>query len=107
MDINNRPDHIEDYLVSLHTGQWFGWADSKNKIYANLIIHAKVRDENDNLIDNPHSKPTEKECTDGLAALQKTFDDAKTKKETDKTSAETKLKNLGLTDDEIKAFRGE
>lgn len=107
MDINNRPDHIEDYLVSLHTGQWFGWADSKNKIYANLIIHSKVRDENDNLIDNPHSKPTEKECTDGLAALQKTFDDAKTKKETDKTSAETKLKNLGLTDDEIKAFRGE
>ena len=106
MDINNRPDHIEDYLVSLHTGQWFGWADSKNKIYANLIIHAKVRDENDNLIDNPHSKPTEKECTDGLAALQKTFDDAKTKKETDNTSAETKLKNLGLTDDEIKAFRG-
>ena len=107
MDINNRPDHIEDYLVSLHTGQWFGWTDSKNKIYANLITHAKVRDENDNLIDNPHSKPTEKECTDGLAALQKTFDDAKTKKETDKTSAETKSKNLGLTDDEIKAFRGE
>ena len=107
MDINNRPDHIEDYLVSLHTGQWFGWSDSKNKIYSNLIIHAKVRDENNNLINNPHSKPTEKECTDGLAALQKTFDDAKTKKETDKTSAETKLKNLGLTDDEIKAFRGE
>ena len=90
MDINNRPDHIEDYLVSLHTGQWFGWSDSKNKIYSNLIIHAKV-----------------KECTDGLAALQKAFDDAKTKKATDKTSAETKLKNLGLTDDEIKAFRGE
>ena len=107
MDINNRPDHIEDYLVSLHTGQWFGWSDSNNKIYSNLIIHAKVRDENDNLIDNPHSKPTEKECTDGLAALQKAFDDAKTKKATDKTSAETKLKNLGLTDDEIKAFRGE
>jgi len=107
MDINNKPDHIEDYLASLHTGQWFGWSDSKNKIYSNLIIHAKVRDENNNLINNPHSKPTEKECTDGLAALQKTFDDAKTKKETDKTSAETKLKNLGLTDDEIKAFRGE
>lgn len=106
MDINNRPDHIEDYLVNLHSGQWFGWSDSKNKIYANLIIHAKVRDENDNPIDNPHSKPTEKECTDGLAALQKTFDDAKTKKATDKTSAETKLKNLGLTDDEIKAFKG-
>ena len=101
-----RPKHIEDYLANLHRGCWFEWTDPTNKIYANLITHAKVRDENDNLIDNPHSKPTEKECTDGLAALQKTFDDAKTKKETDNTSAETKLKNLGLTDDEIKAFRG-
>jgi len=106
MRMDGRPDHIEDYLASLHTGQWFGWSDSKNKIYANLIIHPKIQDGNDNTIDNPHSKPTEKECTDGLSALQKTFDDAKTKKETDKTSAETKLKNLGLTDDEIKAFRG-
>ena len=26
---------LEDYLVGLHTGQWFGWSDSKNKIYAN------------------------------------------------------------------------
>ena len=42
MDINNKPDHIEDYLASLHTGQWFGWSDSKNKIYSNLIIHAKL-----------------------------------------------------------------
>ena len=41
------------------------------------------------------------------AQLNSLSDDAKTKKETDKTSAETKLKNLGLTDDEIKAFRGE
>jgi hypothetical protein len=39
MDINGRPNHIEDYLVKLHTGQWFGWSDSKNKVYANLIIH--------------------------------------------------------------------
>ena len=30
---------LEDYLVSLHTGQWFGWSDSKNKVYANLVIH--------------------------------------------------------------------
>ena len=104
MDINNRPDHIEDYLVSLHTGQWFGWSDSKNKIYSNLVIHSKVRDNNDNLIDNPHSKPTEKECTDGLTALQKTFDDAKTKEASDKTSGNNKLKALGLTDDEIEAL---
>jgi hypothetical protein len=32
-------DHIEDVLIELHTGQWFGWSDSKNKVYENLIIH--------------------------------------------------------------------
>ena len=58
-----RPDHIEDYLVSLHTNQWFGWSDSKNKIYANLIIH-----------DASKEKPTEQECIDGLANLQSEFD---------------------------------
>ena len=57
-----RPDHIEDYLVTVRTGQWFGWSDSKNKIYANLIVH------------DGGSKPTEKECTDGLAALQAAWD---------------------------------
>ena len=32
---DGRPNHIEDYLIQLHTQQWFGWSDSKNKIYAN------------------------------------------------------------------------
>ena len=53
-----RPDHIEDYLITVRNGQWFGWSDSKNKIYANLIVH------------DGGTKPTEQECTDGLAALQ-------------------------------------
>jgi hypothetical protein len=90
-----RPSHIEDFLCSLHTGQWFGWSDSKNKVYANLIIH-----------DSSKTKPTEQECTDGLAALQKSYDDNDTKLSTDETSGKTKLKNLGLTDDEIKALTG-
>ena len=89
-----RPRHIEDYLVTVRTGQWFGWTDSKNKIYANLIVH------------DGGSKPTEQECIDGLAALQKAYDDAETKQTTDSTSGKTKLKNLGLTDDEIKALTG-
>ena len=57
-----RPTHIEDYLIKVRTGQWFGWSDSKNKIYANLIVH------------DGGSKPTEKQCTDGLAALQAAWD---------------------------------
>ena len=32
------PNHIEDYLVSLHPHQWFTWSDMKNKVYANLRL---------------------------------------------------------------------
>ena len=53
---------LQDYLVQLHTGQWFGWTDSKNKVYANLIIHSD------------DAKPTEQECIDGVAALQTEYD---------------------------------
>ena len=65
---------LEDYLVGLHTGGWFGWSDSKNKVYANLIIHPKISNELFVMVDNPHTKPTEQECTDGVAALQATYD---------------------------------
>ena len=95
MDINGRPNHIEDYLVQLHTGQWFGWSNPKNKIYANLIIH-----------DDSKTKPTEQECNDGLAQLQSDFDTEKTNAETKKASGKQKLKDLGLDDDEIKALIG-
>jgi len=91
---DGRPDNLEDFLITVRTGQWFGWSDSKNKVYANLIVH------------DGGSKPTEQECTDGLAQMQTDHDDTKTKKETDKTNANQKLKDLGLTDDEIKAIKG-
>ena len=32
-----RANHIEDYLVTVRDGQWFGWSDAKNKVYANII----------------------------------------------------------------------
>jgi len=35
-----KSEHIEDVLVHLHSGQWFGWSNSKNKVYANLVIHS-------------------------------------------------------------------
>ena len=63
MRIDGRADHIEDYLVTVRTGQWFGWSDSKNKIYANLIVH------------DGGSKPSESDCTTGLAALQSAWDE--------------------------------
>ena len=90
-----RPNHIEDYLISLHTGQWFGWSDSKNKVYVNLIIH-----------DDSKTKPTEQECIDGLAQLQSDFDTKKTNAENKKASGKQKLKDLGLDDEEIQALIG-
>tara|TARA_A100001391_G_C5077684_1_gene279480 strand:+ start:2047 stop:2373 length:327 start_codon:yes stop_codon:yes gene_type:complete len=57
-----RPSHIEHYLMTVRSGCWFGWSDPENKIYANLIVH------------DGGSKPTEKQCTDGLATLQAAWD---------------------------------
>ena len=94
--ITSRPDHIEDYLVQLHSGQWFGWSDSKNKVYANLIIH-----------DDSKTKPTEQECTDGLATMQSDFDTKQTNITNNKTSGKAKLKTGdALTDGEIEALFG-
>jgi hypothetical protein len=90
-----RPETLEDYLVSLHTGQWFGWSDSKNKVYANLIIH-----------DSSKTKPTEQECTDGLAQLQADYDQAIIDREARKQSVKSKLEALGLTTEEIKEAFG-
>ena len=88
-----KPEHIEDFLLTVRKGQWFGWSDSKNKVYANLIIH-----------DDSKTKPTEQECIDGLAQLQSDYDTAQTTKANNKTSAQNKLKALGLTDAEIEAL---
>ena len=88
-----RPDHIEDYLVSLHTGQWFGWSDANNKVYANLIIH-----------DDSKSKPSESDCTTGLVTLQSDYDTTKTNAINKKASGKAKLKALGLDDEEIKSL---
>ena len=63
MRLDGRADHIEDYLITVRDGQWFGWTDSKNKIYANLIVH------------DGGSKPSESDCTTGLAALQSAWDE--------------------------------
>jgi len=59
---DGRPDHIEDYLITVRTGAWFSWSDINNKVYSNLIVNDKG------------SKPTETDCTNGLKALQAAWD---------------------------------
>jgi len=61
-DENGRPNHIEAYLITVRKGQWFGWTDSKNKTYANLIVH------------DGGSKPSEADVNAGLKKLQDDFD---------------------------------
>ena len=99
MDNNGKPNHIEDYLASLHEGQWFGFknlnGNDANKTYANLIIH-----------DSSKSKPSESDCTNGLKALQDDFDAEKTANTNKKASGKQKLLDLGLTEEEIKALIG-
>jgi hypothetical protein len=57
-----RPSHIEDYLVTVRNGQWFGWSDPNNKIYTNLEVY------------DGGAKPSESDCTNGLKALQDAWD---------------------------------
>ena len=59
----SRPNHIEDYLCTVRTGQWYGFSDPSNRIYANLIVH------------DGGSKPTESDCTTGLTAMQSDWDE--------------------------------
>ncbi len=58
-DITGAPDHIEDILITLHTGQWFGWSDASNNIYANLVIH-----------DDQYGMPTQASLEAELASRQ-------------------------------------
>ena len=57
-----RPNSLEDYLITVRTGQWFGFSDSNNQVYANLIVH------------DGGVKPSEADCTNGLKALQDAWD---------------------------------
>ena len=89
-----RPKTIQDYLASLHNGQWFGF-NNKEHTYENLVI-----------LDDSKTKPTEQECIDGLAQLQADYDQAITDSTNKKASAKQKLQDLGLTVDEIKEAFG-
>ena len=82
-------------LASMHSGQWFGWkkdwTGNERMSYENIIVH-----------DSSITKPTEAEVNAKIQELK----DAETQKETDALTGKQKLKDLGLTDAEIKALIG-
>jgi len=89
-----RPDHIEDVLIHLHSGQWFGWSDSKNKVYANLVMHGD------------QEKPTEEWLNAELKNQQEAWDAEQIAEQGRLVSAKTKLESLGLTTEEVKTAFG-
>ena len=93
-----RPTHIENYLVTVRKGQWFGWTDPKNKIYANLKLSAKVGISG-NIVDNPVTElPTESAVNAKLKELQDAWDlendSYKSKRRAEYPSIEDQLDDL-------------
>ena len=86
----NDRDWLNRALASMHKGQWFGFS-SKEQNYSTLIIH-----------DSSIVKPTEAEINAKIQELK----NADEQSETDASTGKQKLKDLGLTDAEIKALIG-
>ena len=89
-----KPEHIEDVLVHLHSGQWFGWSDSKNKIYANLVIHGG------------QEKPAQEFLEAELTRQQAAWDAERVAKQERLDSVKSKLEALGLTTEEVQEAFG-
>jgi len=82
--------NIEDVLAHLHSGQWFGWSDPKNKVYDNLVIHSA------------DDKPTQEWLEAELSRLQAKWDVEQVAKQERIASVKSKLEAMGLTTDEVK-----
>ena len=96
-------DYFQEALLKFNTdkSQWFGWKthkDNGDKIPNKDRMQYKYIKLNDDTATIPSE-------ADVNAKIQE-IKDADTAVETDKASGKTKLKNLGLTDDEIKALTG-
>jgi len=93
-------DYLQEALATFNGGNWYGW---------------KKEDSNGNKIPNEHrmcyecieiikdgaTMPTKAEVEAKIQEIK----DAAAKKIADKEAANAKLRALGLTDDEIEAFR--
>ena len=83
-------EYLHYALAQMHTGQWFGFSSDEQN-YSTLIVH-----------DSSITKPTEAEVNAKIQELKDADADAENKK----ASGKQKLKDLGLTDDEIQALIG-
>jgi len=88
-----RAKSIEDVLVYMRPGQWFGFG-GKEKTYVNLIIHSG------------DEKPTQEWLEAELTRQQGAWDSEQTSKQERLDSVKSKLENLGLTTEEVQEAFG-
>tara|TARA_R100000353_G_scaffold69254_1_gene53559 strand:- start:45 stop:341 length:297 start_codon:yes stop_codon:yes gene_type:complete len=94
-------DYFQEALHTFNGGNWYGWKthnDNGNKIpNSERMQYQYIK-----IIKDGATMPTEEEVNAKIQELK----DAETQKETDASSGKQKLKDLGLTDAEIKALIG-
>ena len=90
-------DYLQEALITFNIGkgQWYGWkkdyTGSNRMAYENIILN-----------DETATMPTEEEVNAKIQEIK----DEDTARANNKTSAKKKLKDLGLTDEEISALLG-
>ena len=67
-----RPNHIDDYIRTIKSGQWFGWYEGGTKEGA-WCDETKMTYANLTILDGS-TKPSEAEINAGLKAMQDAFD---------------------------------
>ena len=86
-------DYFQLALQKFNSGDWYGWkkdyTGDKRMAYENIILN-----------DDTATIPSESDLNAKIQELK----DAETAKANNKTSAQNKLKALGLTDAEIEAL---
>ena len=94
-------DYLQEALMTFNGGNWYGWKthdDDGNKI----LNSERMQYQYIKIIKDGATMPTEAEVNAKIQELK----DAETQKETDASNGKQKLKDLGLTDAEIKALIG-
>ena len=94
-------DYFQRALATFHGGNWYGWKTHDND--GNKIPNSeRMQYQYIKIIKDGATMPTEAEVNAKIQELK----DAETQKETDALTGKQKLKDLGLTDAEIKALIG-
>ena len=95
-------DYLQEALQSFNGGNWYSWKkynDNGNKIPNDQ----RMTYENIKVIKQGATIPSKADVDAKIQELK----DAETQKETDASNGKQKLKDLGLTDAEIKALLGD